>query len=413
MGTASKSFVLVLIGLFLTSLVILPSNSANAQSKTITVPDDFPTIQDAINNASAGDTIFVKKGAYYFNDPVRYGGDVDGVTIDKSITLIGEDSKTVTLEPHHTYKAPTLRSIIHVTADFVIISHITVKGEILISPPDNNTLYPYGCKIIGNILTEVEDHGRSTLIAGNHITGEVSLYSWDTIVSENNIEAFGLGLIVGFGENVTIKQNNFIGKQRDNRTNVPPYYGNLLLNNKGNGPVYVYQNNITANDFGVKFQETNNCFVFSNNIMDNRVGIYLPNEVVRPDGDFLGKGNGVYNNNFNNAQNVLVEQANRYLDGNETIGVITGNGTDAISWNIGLVGNYWSNYNGWGTYTIDGSNVDYFPLINSVDVSSGVPLLPLSTVLVTIIMIFTAIVIIAIALPIYFKKHKHNLVKEV
>jgi pectin methylesterase-like acyl-CoA thioesterase len=31
----------------------------------ITVPDDYQSIQEAINNADGGDTVFVRKGAYY------------------------------------------------------------------------------------------------------------------------------------------------------------------------------------------------------------------------------------------------------------------------------------------------------------------------------------------------------------
>ena len=46
------------------------------------VPNDYPTISDAIRNASQGDTIYVKNGVYYEN-PV----------IDKSISIVGEDSE--------------------------------------------------------------------------------------------------------------------------------------------------------------------------------------------------------------------------------------------------------------------------------------------------------------------------------
>ena len=68
MGTKSKSLALVLVALFLTSLVVLPPNTVKAQS-TIIVPDDFPTIQAAIGNATNGDMIFIRNGNY--DGPIR------------------------------------------------------------------------------------------------------------------------------------------------------------------------------------------------------------------------------------------------------------------------------------------------------------------------------------------------------
>ena len=61
--------------------------SAKSSFSTLTVPNDFPTIQTAIDNAFAGQTIFVKAGIYH----EQY------TTIDKSLTLIGEDSETTIL----------------------------------------------------------------------------------------------------------------------------------------------------------------------------------------------------------------------------------------------------------------------------------------------------------------------------
>jgi len=90
MGTKSQSFALVLVALFLTSIVVLPPNTVKAQSKTIIVPDDFPSIQAAIGNATNGDMIFVRKGNY--DGPIN-----DTLKIDKAISLIGEDANSTIL----------------------------------------------------------------------------------------------------------------------------------------------------------------------------------------------------------------------------------------------------------------------------------------------------------------------------
>lgn len=64
MGSMHKSFTLALILLFLLCLVTLPTATVKAASKTITVPNDYSTISEAIGNATNGDTIIVKNGVY-------------------------------------------------------------------------------------------------------------------------------------------------------------------------------------------------------------------------------------------------------------------------------------------------------------------------------------------------------------
>ena len=59
------------------------------RANTITVPDDYPTIQVAIARANEGDTVYVKNGVYYV-------GENNLIIIDKTISLIGEDpEKTI------------------------------------------------------------------------------------------------------------------------------------------------------------------------------------------------------------------------------------------------------------------------------------------------------------------------------
>jgi hypothetical protein len=61
----------ILTGLYLTIILCstiwmftIPTIQA---SKTLAVPQDYPTINGAINHASPGDTVSVQKGVYYEN----------------------------------------------------------------------------------------------------------------------------------------------------------------------------------------------------------------------------------------------------------------------------------------------------------------------------------------------------------
>lgn len=55
---------------------------------TITVPDDYPTIQEAIDAAQPGDTVYVRAGEY-----------VEELHIKKSLSLIGEGRTQVVIRP--------------------------------------------------------------------------------------------------------------------------------------------------------------------------------------------------------------------------------------------------------------------------------------------------------------------------
>ncbi len=59
---AKKKATLVLLIISLAASCTLKFQLGKADSKTITVPDDYPTIVDAISKAKEGDTIFVKNG---------------------------------------------------------------------------------------------------------------------------------------------------------------------------------------------------------------------------------------------------------------------------------------------------------------------------------------------------------------
>jgi nitrous oxidase accessory protein NosD len=88
------------------------TNPAKSQN-TITVPDDFSTIQEAINNANEGDTVFVRNGTY--SGPI---------VINKSLTLEGENRDSTVIDGGTNEPSG---SIVLVAADNVKISGFTIQ----------------------------------------------------------------------------------------------------------------------------------------------------------------------------------------------------------------------------------------------------------------------------------------------
>lgn len=71
----------IMLTLLLTGMLTLAFNIQPAKSEPITiiVPDDYPTIQEAVNAATPGDIVYVY-GPYYYQE---------NVIVEKSVSLIG------------------------------------------------------------------------------------------------------------------------------------------------------------------------------------------------------------------------------------------------------------------------------------------------------------------------------------
>jgi nitrous oxidase accessory protein len=257
------SVTLRLILVFLSAPSIATPLPVKAEAKTIFVPDDFPTIQEAIDNASEGDTVFVRKGTY---DVWEY----DAMNIDKSISLIGESSQdTIINRLPRGYS----EAVIRVEADRVTISGFTLNGS-------NIGIYLWNtasnCKIVANKIAH-NDIGvyvgasNSNIISGNNIIdskneGIFAHYSSDIVISENHIKNIhNTGIKVSYCQNITIKRNEIVGN------------ANGLSFGTDTDHLYVYENNIIDNSgFGVQFDYAN-ATVYNNNIMRNGIGINLQN----------------------------------------------------------------------------------------------------------------------------------------
>jgi parallel beta-helix repeat protein len=90
-------------------------NFTIVQPRTIIVPDDYSSIQGAINAASDGDIIFVRSGTYYEN-----------LVVNKVLSLVGEDKQTTNIDGNNTGYSVRIQS------NGVILRNFTIENGDLV-----------------------------------------------------------------------------------------------------------------------------------------------------------------------------------------------------------------------------------------------------------------------------------------
>jgi nitrous oxidase accessory protein len=168
-----KNVALLVVLVFLATACLTMFFPVRAESKTIIVPDDFPTIQEAVNAADVGDTIFVKRGTY-----------VENPIVNKSVSLVGENRDATVAD---------VTAGLKVESDSVAITGFTIyDGWQGITVSANNS------KISGNKIT-------------NSQYGIVLLSSQNSTITENIFQSVGLSAAIqlSYSNNNLIK-NNYI-----------------------------------------------------------------------------------------------------------------------------------------------------------------------------------------------------------
>jgi nitrous oxidase accessory protein len=369
----NKKAVLVLLIISLLAPCILNVQSGKAGPKKITVPDDYPTITDAISNANDGDTIFVKKGNY--EGPIN-----QTLVIDKAISLVGEDvnSTKISLHPRWIesplpFTPPYYDNPIKIEANDVKISGFTIAS-------DGGDISAVGdrIQIIGNIIKTglKTESGSYQTIAENTLTQGIDLSSsYSYLTSNKVIESNYHGIEVGGFSNL-VYGNNVTGVSA-----VPgiSLHGNgsiiakntvtncqsglvCVINSAGSNNV-VYSNKIINNVYGLQVDGGNNNTFTANDLINNSIGARIGNSEI------LGKTTILYHNNFVDNIQQVSKSTNSfagYLDN-------------------GKEGNYWSDYTGTDTngdgvgdtpYIIDAKRQDRYPLMAPFDIDSVTVELP-------------------------------------
>ena len=305
----SIAFLLVIVLLTASCVLIIP---IKADSRTIIVPDDFPTIQAAINNANAGDTIFVRNGTYE--------GEIDKtLVIDRSISLIGESLET-TLNLHPKYSITWIltasflssEDALQITAKDVTISNLTIKytGDIRVSN-EKAQFIETKLKTVST-STGLVINGSECNLSKNSLNGRVSVQSSSNIVFENNL----YGLRIDSGNNNIIEDNDF-------------HYLTL----KGSDNNIISKNNIGTDNVSPVIEIRNSSF---NVLFDNNITSHLWNTNLN-----IGEkshNNTIYENNFLCPAYTNLNSSEYFYSNKEVVSV-----------DLTAFGNFWEK-NGMGNY---------------------------------------------------------------
>jgi len=381
-----KGLAFAIVLLLLINMLTLGFNIRPAKTKpaTIIVPDNYPTIQDAINAANPGDTIFVRAGIY-----------LEHVIVNKSISLIGEDAETTIIN------GGGVGTVVHVIANGTSVCGFTIQnsGDYHYWPH-----HPYwdsgifvdnsnNCNLSNNIIKEnlvgiLLVYSSNNILVGNNVTnnevyGIFILYSSNNMLRSNrmadnfcNFMVYGWRLshfvnYVDASNTVNDKPVYYLINQKSlvidpvtfphagylalvNCTRITVQNLNLVNNPEGILLAYVTNSTVTKNNiknkwWSIYLLHSSNNSLFGNTITENAYGIRLVycsnnslfgNNVTNNlyDGFFLCKSsnNSVFGNSVtNNSHGIsLFGSSNNSVSGNN----VTNN-------NSGIFLGYSSNYN--------------------------------------------------------------------
>ena len=383
MGTTRKAFVLLLILLSLMSLALLPSFTVKAQTRTLTVPDQYPSISSAIENAADGDTILVKAGTY--EGPVN-----TTIVINKSIKLIGDNAQNTIINLYPAYNVTWIfatsqysyTNALAITASSCVIENLTLNVNTggFIAAQGNNILIRNN-RIITGYYTGVTISGSNCSLTNNNMDGMVRVYGNYNHIDSNNPYGIYLGNVTGNGASFNIIKDNTCQA-------IGLYYStnNVILNNSALG-------------YGIEIEWSDNNFLFMNHASSQwgrSVRFWLSSNNTF-ELNSLNSGSPEFGGAYNNllALNIFgVSPTDSALDiyddfSDHNMHTYVSSYSTNI-WSQNSLGNYWANYltkypnssevghSGVGNmpYVINGNNTDAYPLMPGYNISTASIRLP-------------------------------------
>jgi len=337
-----------------------------AASNTIWVPDNHTTIQEAVNAAEKGDTIFVKAGTYH-----------EHVVIDKALSLIGENKQDTIINGSGT------GTVVHVAAYNITLSNFTIQNGRLgiYLQGSNNNIFD------GNIVSNNNMYGiylrysgnnalTNNVVSSNNPYGIYLSYSSNNALIGNTASNNSYGIYLSHSGNNAITNNT--ASNSDNGIHLHSSGNNALTGNdissSSSYGIHLYHSdgNILSGNFasnnpsGIYVGDSDGNVFAGNYMSNNQYGIYL----------YYSRGNTLAGDTVsNNSYGIYLQGSsnnavfhNNFLSNTEPASSIN----SVNSWDDGIEGNYWSAYDGTDTdldgigdtpYYIRESILDNYPLM--------------------------------------------------
>jgi parallel beta-helix repeat protein len=240
-------------------------------NKIIYVDDDgdadYTRIQDAINNASNGDTIFVFNGTYFEN-----------IVIDKTIKLYGEDKNNTIIDGQN------LGNVITLNASRTSITDLKMRNS--------------GMWVTDGGIHIKKNHHH------NIIQNNIFISNYDGIFLEgtDNNMIFNNVICNNFGNGIWINEGWDYNNEEFILSKNNSIIGNIIENNEGRG-IFLFMaietmisENCISNNSNIGIMPSETTIIVKNFIRDNkRFGIYFSlNNITIIGNEFINDGLNIF-----------------------------------------------------------------------------------------------------------------------